>query len=62
MDSDLDLLREIKGVVDLRAVNAGSALANPDSRASLFFASESIPSAPRRKSVEVFPALTASLR
>jgi hypothetical protein len=48
VDSDLDLLREIKGMVDLRAVNAGSALANPDSRASLFFASESIPSAPSK--------------
>ena len=45
VDPNLDLLREIKGAVDPRTVSAGSALVNPDSRASLFFASESIPSA-----------------
>jgi len=43
--SNLDLLREIKGAVDPRKFNTGRALANPVSRASLFFASESIPSA-----------------
>jgi len=41
----LDLLRETKGAVDPRKFNTGRALANPVSRASLFFASESIPSA-----------------
>ena len=45
VDSDLDLLHEIKGVVGPRTVNAGSALLNSDSRASLFFVSESIASA-----------------
>ena len=45
MDPNLDLLREIKGAVDLRKFNIGRALANPVSRKSLFFASESIPSA-----------------
>jgi hypothetical protein len=45
VDSNLDLLRETKGVVDLRTFNAGSTLASSASRASSFFASESIPSA-----------------
>jgi hypothetical protein len=45
VDPNLDLLREIKGAVDPRKFNTGRALANPVSRASPFFASESIPSA-----------------
>ena len=45
VDSNLDLLREIKGAVDPRKFNTGRALAYPVSRKSLFFASESIPSA-----------------
>jgi hypothetical protein len=45
VDPNLDLLHEIKGAVDPRTFNTGWTLANPDSRKSLFFASESIPSA-----------------
>jgi hypothetical protein len=45
VDPNLDHLHEIKGAVDPRTFNAGWVLANPDCRKSLFFASESMPSA-----------------